>query len=144
MHTLSVKITAHTDSPMERPSNSAGSTLLSEPRSSINSLSNEIILNIIEHLPLQADAFRLRSEESDKLLLHVMLCSKRLHRLAEPSLYQTFTERGPNSHNPSSLLQFLKRILARPDLAARVRCYGGIARIYIDHKDVNVAFKEQD
>jgi hypothetical protein len=49
-----------------------------------------------------------------------MLCSRQLHDLTEPILYAKFGQR-----NSKSLLAFLCRLLARPDLANRVKLFTG-------------------
>jgi hypothetical protein len=73
-----------------------------------HTLSNEIIIQIIENVLFV------------KSLLSLSLCSRQLHELTEPILYAKFGQ-----GDAKSLPAFLCRLLARPDLANRVKLFTG-------------------
>lgn len=55
-------------------------------------------------------------------LLHLAMCSRRLHAIAEPIMYRTFWQ---GERRDTRMLQFICRIVARPDLACQVLSFRG-------------------
>lgn len=114
------------------------------PRVSLYDLSNEILIKIIGYIPLQIQLKRATRPYGDRPLMLAMLCSKRLHKLTEIVLYSHYLEEFTGNQNSAPL--FLKTILARPDLAARVRRYHGWAtdnQHHDNHLDVQ-SFGEKE
>ena len=97
----------------------------------LEDLPNEILDRIIENVDTDAN--------DD--LLNLARCSSRFHRLAEPILYTDVLIRDNILHGSSpGSLPFLCRILARPDLARRVRFFHGAAndpKFSGDHLDTS-------
>jgi hypothetical protein len=93
----------------------------------LHDLSNEILINIIEHVV------------HAKYLLSLALCSRRLCELTEPILYAEFQQTTDRS-----LPSFLRRLLARPNLASRTRSFTGTA-LHYDDDDLDIStFVEED
>jgi hypothetical protein len=64
-------------------------------------------------------------------LFNLALCSRRLHMIVEPLLYREFYETRSyeiaTGKIVRALLYFMRTVLARPDLALRVRAFHGCA-----------------
>lgn len=84
-------------------------------------LSDELLVEIFQFASIEVYDGGQQLVDTSKWLVGVMLCSRRMHRLAEPILYTQFNDSG------NRLPKFLARILIRTDLAHRVRIYHGSA-----------------
>lgn len=106
-------------------------------RVTINDLPSELIVKIIRHVTdsiINSGYVSLDNEDdvdssirkdfplhNSHSLLQFALCSRSLHRLVEPVLYERFHY---NAQAPTKgFLLFLKRILARPDLGKQIRVF---------------------
>jgi hypothetical protein len=95
----------------QSPQNMA--TRQSNTHSNLLSLSNELLINIIEFASITAGS---------SWLLDLCTCSRRLHNITEPILYTRIEEGGIFG---KSLPKLLCRIVERPDLGRRVKIWGG-------------------
>jgi hypothetical protein len=94
----------------------------------IESLSNEVLDQMIRLTTVNL-AFK-----HPQPLPILSILSKRFHALVEPILYSRYDEAPSGNRNSTAL--FLKRALARSDLAARVKIYRGLARDSNNYEDV--------
>jgi hypothetical protein len=100
---------------------------LKPKRTSLNDLSNELLIDIIRHISTDVQFTPGRRERpwGQRPLFLFLFTSKRLYQLTEPVLYHRFVEEFMG--NPRALQLFLKRIILRPDLSKLVRVYHGCA-----------------
>lgn len=94
-------------------------------------LPDEIIYNVSEFV----------SDKSQADLLHLAMCSRRLHAIAEPMLYRDFCE---PDHSDTDIVQFMCRILARPDLARQVVSFRGYCSTRIVKDGDSLDIQEED
>lgn len=127
----SIRVQTQELHPAERPI--LGSSI------TFNSLSNEILANIA--CQLEPEWHYTSSRRLS--LLALMRCSRLLHRITEPILYSEFLEQAGRTPSRSYSL-FLKRILARPDLAARMIRYEGCAYESDDEFYIDVSCFDDD
>lgn len=113
------------------PSEKPASPVVFPPRTNLNDLSNELLINIIRHVSSKVEVVQAHRPYGQRPLFLVSLCSKRLYHLTEPILYHRFVEEFLG--NPNALQLFLKRIIVRPDLAKLVRVYHGYASNSLHH-----------
>jgi hypothetical protein len=94
-------------------------TAITPGRVTINNLPNEVIVSIIRHVPAYAKSDFPVVPHCQHSLLQLALCSRSLHALVEPILYEYFHH---NDKSPVCAVQlFLRMILVRPDLAQQVK-----------------------
>jgi len=95
----------------------------------LEDLANEILIKTIQYVDTDRyDRDSPGHKRGSAAVLNLALCSSRFHRLAEPVLYTHVVIRDDALYNTlPDLVFFLCRILARPDLARRVRSLHGVA-----------------
>jgi hypothetical protein len=88
-------------------------------------LSDELLVIIAESL----------DDGSPCDLLHLAMCSRRLHTIAEPLIYRDFWQKGCYD---TDIVPFMCRIVARPDLARQVRSFRGYVTDSLDLGEVDL------
>ncbi|KFZ09383.1 hypothetical protein V502_08788 [Pseudogymnoascus sp. VKM F-4520 (FW-2644)] len=97
-------------------------------RVTFNDLPSEVIIDIARHVAAGVDRSKIYGSYgydfpryNSCFLLQLALCSRRLHHLVEPVLYERFHHGAMTSGKGLQL--FLLRILARPDLGRCVKIF---------------------
>jgi hypothetical protein len=89
----------------------------------LTSLAPEILLAIVEYVgafPVETTVVTERRVTAPQCLLYLALTCRKLHSIVEPILYAHF-ETSDGTRSKEKLAKFMVTILARPDLAQRVR-----------------------
>lgn len=85
----------------------------------INDIPDEILLYIIKWVPIYHKSDLSIVSYGQLSLRNLALCYRRFHQLVEPILYERLHHNRHTTQN--GIVMFLTRILARPDLAKRVK-----------------------
>ncbi|CAM6089446.1 unnamed protein product [Calypogeia fissa] len=97
--------------------NHSAAICISDPQpGGINDLSDEVLLEIIQRIGDEEG-----SPWSSRHLFNLAVCSRRFYKLLEPELYSKFSQSNNEPNGQRHFLLFLKRILARPDLAQSLK-----------------------